>query len=384
MKKKLIPVLAAACLLGGLVGCNNTTTSSTSGGASSSASTSYDFKKAISDGELGYVILVGEDGNPEAIDRTAGCVAALNAIATEGGFKAVELERHTCVDSNGNKWNDAVAQTTVETWVTKYAGKLDFIVSNNDGMAIKAAAATGLQKGTPIVGFDALGEACNMIKAGTLAGSVSQNGDDQALATVTVLKNLIEGNATAIDSTYGGKSELNLTSYTSHIVQTKLSAVTKANADSLKPGAYVDVTKDTALAGKKLLFAYYAANDNFISETFRKALPHYAKALGFEYDEVMGDGNSDTGLQELVSTKITGGSYDGYAFNIITHSNWEAYKTLAGSKPIVFFNRQPKKADNSGVADLTNESKIYFVGSGSTGQGTAQGQIIKDWYAAVK
>ena len=223
-----------------------------------------------------------------------------------------------------------------------------------------------------------------MIKAGTLAGSVSQNGDDQALAAVTVLTNLIKGSDTVIDATsFAGHAELDLSGLDNHIVQTKLSAVTASNADSLKPGSYVNVAEDSAVKGKKLLVATYSANDNFIKETYRQALPHYAQALGYTVDVVEGDGSNDVDLQERIKTKIASGAYDAYAFNVITHANWEDYKTLAGDKPVVFFNRQPKKSDNSDVADLSNVANTYFVGTGSTGQGTTQGQIIKDWYHAL-
>lgn len=373
--KKLIPLLSLTLLAGAVASC---------GGKSNSKATEWTWENAIADKELGYAILVGEDGNPEAEDRTKGCVEAMNEIAksSNGAFTAKELTRITCTDASGS-WNDTVAKNNVETWTKKYKGKLDFIISNNDGMAIAASQATGLLKKTPIIGFDALSAACDMIKNGDLAGSVSQNGDDQALATVRTLASLVKGSTTVIDDSYGGKAKLNLTQLDKHVIQTEFAAVTKENADSLKPGAYVNLAADDAIKGKKLLVATYSANDNFIKETYAAALPHYAKALGFTVDVVNGDGTDDTKLQEQISSKMRSSEYDAFAFNIITHANWEMYKTLAGDKPVVFFNRQPKTSDNKGVADLSNEAKIYFVGSGSSGQGAAQGQIIKDWYKAL-
>lgn len=368
MKRKLIPLIALGSVFA-LTACN------TGGGT-------FDLTKALEDKELGYVILVGEDGNPEAEDRTKGCIEALDAVAKEYGFTAKMLEKKTCIDTNGNSWNDQAAKETVENWVVRYGDKLDFIVSNNDGMAIAASSAAGLKKGTPIVGFDALSAACDMIKAGTLAGSVSQNGDDQALATVKVLTSLVKGSETVIDDTYGGKAKLNLEQLNEHIVQTEFAAVTAQNADSLKPGSYVEVKEDAAVKGKKLLVAYYSANDNFIKETYQAALPHYAEALGYEVTTIAGDGTNDADLVDKIRTEVEKQDYDAFAFNVITHANWKNYSDLAEGKPVVFFNRQPKKSDDSGVADLSGEKNIYFVGSGSTGQGIAQGQIIKDWFKA--
>lgn len=378
MKKKLIPMFALTLFSVLTASCSGSNYKNTNENGE------FDLSVALEDGELGYCILVGEDGNPEAKDRTQGCIAAMNEIATQGGFTAKELERKTCIDTNGNTWNDQAAKETVENWSKRFGARLDFIISNNDGMAIAAANSQGLTKKLPIVGFDALSAACDMVKAGTLAGSVSQNGDDQALATVTVLKNLLKGEKTVIDDTYGGRATLNLTDLNKHIVQTSLSAVTASNADSLKPGSYVNISEDSAVKGKKLLVAYYSQNDNFISETFMKALPHYAKAMGFEVTEVSVSSSDDAELLNQVKTKASETTYDAFAFNIITHANYEKYLEVSGNKPTVFFNRQPKTSDDKGVADLSNKENVYFVGSGSTGQGTAQGQVIKDWYEANK
>ena len=380
MKKRLIPLFASVALLAaGASSCGNSGPQY----EGSNTGSEWTWANAIKDGYFGYIICVGEDGNPEAEDRTAGCVAAIEEICKTAGIEAHELERHTCVAADGSTWSDQAAKEFVERAVTQYSGKIDFIVSNNDGMAIAAAGATGLLKGTPIIGFDALGSACDMIKAGTLAGSVSQNGDDQALATATVLGNLLLGNDPVIGDNYGGKAKLNLAQLDEHIVQTEFAAVTKQNADSLKPGVYVDVDKMAGLAGKKILIATYSNNDNFINETYTKALPHYAEALGFTYKLIQGDGVTDTDLQERVKTTAAEFKPDCYALNIITHANYEQYLAITGDAPVVFFNRQPKKSDDSGVADLSSLDNVYFVGSGSSGQGTAQGQIIKDWYNAL-
>lgn len=376
MKKRLIP-FAVIALAAGMF--------ATSCGGSST-STTWTWKDAIADGKLGYVVLYGEDGNPESADRTQGCEDAMAEIATTGGFKATKIAQKTCIDSNGNAWSDQAAKETVEQWVTQYGSKLDFIVSNNDGMAIAAAGVSTLKKGTPIIGFDALSSACDMIKAGTLAGSVSQSGDDQALLAVNILSNLLKGTTdySKVTTGYNGHAEINDTEASKHIIQAKLQAVTKSNADSLKPGQYVTVSEDSEVKGKKMLVATYSNNDNFIKETYRSALPYYAQAMGYEVTVVEGDGSDDAALQNLIKAEVNKTTYDAFAFNIITHANYQAYLNIAGDKPVVFFNRQPKTSDNESVADISGLEKVYYVGSSSTGQGTAQGQIIKDWYSALE
>ena len=153
MKKHLIPLFALASM-SLLASCGNT-------------STEYDLAIHVADGEIGYVVLVGEDGNPEAEDRTKGCIAAMDAVAAKYGLKAKMLEKTTSKDGSGASWSDTQAKVLMETWVTKHGDKIDFVVSNNDGMAIAASSVQTLQKKTPIVGFDALKTACNMIVEGT-------------------------------------------------------------------------------------------------------------------------------------------------------------------------------------------------------------------------
>ena len=170
-----------------------------------------------------------------------------------------------------------------------------------------------------------------------------------------------------------------------HLVSTKLTAVTASNAAEMKPGNYVTgLDAISGLSDKNLLVVEYNATDNFIQETFHRALPHYAEALGFgTVDTIQGDGNNDTGLQDLLRNQLTTKTYSAVALNVITHTNYQQYLNIIRASdtdlPVVFFNRQPM-ADNDNTADISGIANTYFVGSSSSGQGTAQGQIIKDWY----
>ena len=378
MKKHLIRLFALASM-SLLASCGNT-------------STEYDLATHVADGEIGYVVLVGEDGNPEAEDRTKGCIAAMDAVAAKYGLKAKMLEKTTSKDGSGASWSDTQAKVLMETWVTKHGDKIDFVVSNNDGMAIAASSVQTLQKKTPIVGFDALKTACNMIVEGTLAGSVSQNGTDQAYATALVLGNLIAGK-TDITEGYNGNAELNKDGVANHIVQTKLAAVTAANANQYAPGSYVTPTATGLLSGKKVLYCLYDAKDNFIGETYAKDLPHYVTALGGSYKELKGE-NDNSKMLESVKNANQSDSFDAYAFNIPEHSTWQEYLKIAGfefdgtgactkkGKPTVFFNRQPKTGSDVANLAAANLDNVYFVGTGSTGQGEVQGKVITDWFDA--
>lgn len=381
MKKRLIPVLAlAAASL--LASCNG-----------KPMATEYDLATHLADKEFGYVVLIGEDGNPEAQDRTKGCDDAIAKMCQEYGLTAKRLDATVSMDPSGGTWSADQAKVLMETWLTKYGDRIDFVVSNNDGMAIAATGARGLQKGTPIVGFDALKQACEMIVAGTLAGSVSQNGTDQAYATTLTLAALLGGStdvkASLIDS-YNGNATLDLEQADKHIIQTKLSAVTAENAEQLKPNVY-QTPKAKVLEGKKIMYCVYNANDNFISETYAADLPHYITALGgTPSTKISGDGNN-TALMEAIQNADTS-TYDAFAFNIIEHSTYRKYLELVGytfdssgkctqeGKPVVFYNRQPKEGND--VADLSGLKNVYFVGTGSTGQGAVQGQVITDWAKA--
>lgn len=374
MKKHLIPLFALASV--GLL-------------ASCGGSSEFDLAAHIADGELGYVILVGEDGNPEAIDRTEGCIKAMDAVAAKYGLKAKMLEKTTSKDGNGASWSDTQAKILMESWVGKHGSKIDFVISNNDGMAVAASSVQTLEAKTPIVGFDALKTACNMIKEGTLAGSVSQNGTDQAYSTAIVLGNLLAGTED-VTTGYNGNAELDKGQVASHIVQTKLAAVTAANADKYKPGSYVTPTVST-LTGKKILYCLYDAKDNFVNETYANDLPHYIKALGGSSKELKGE-NDNPKMLEAVRSANGSDNFDAYAFNIPEHSTWQEYLKIAGyefdgsgkctkeGKPVVFFNRQPKTGTD--VADLRGFHNVYFVGTGSTGQGEVQGKVITDWFDA--
>ena len=99
-------------------------------------------------------------------------------------------------------------------------------------------------------------------------------------------------------------------------------------------------------------------------------------------------------MLESVKNANQSDSFDAYAFNIPEHSTWQEYLKIAGfefdgtgactkkGKPTVFFNRQPKTGSDVANLAAANLDNVYFVGTGSTGQGEVQGKVITDWFDA--
>lgn len=114
---------------------------------------------------------------------------------TVGGkkFKVVELEGKAMTGTDGSTWNANAATEAMGNWATKFADKIDMVVSNNDGMAMGCLQASNYPAGVPIFGYDANADAVDAIGKGQLTGTVSQNVDAQATATLQILRNLMDG-----------------------------------------------------------------------------------------------------------------------------------------------------------------------------------------------
>jgi len=141
------------------------------------------------DGVMQYVLLKGEPGHPDAEARTEWAVKTVEA----GGIKVEELENQTAM------WDTAKAKDLMDTWLSKYADGIEFVIANNDGMALGVVASlqangyfTG-DKFMPVVGVDAIPDALAKIKEGTMVGTVLNDAANQGLATFQLAKNVAEG-----------------------------------------------------------------------------------------------------------------------------------------------------------------------------------------------
>ena len=160
------------------------------------------------DGTIGYVLCIGDVGHNDSKARTQGIREALGTWngSTDPGkavagkvtiagktYKVVELEGKAMTGTDGSTWNANAATDAMSGWATKYGKQIDLVVSNNDGMAMGCLQASNYPAGVPVFGYDANADAIEAIGAGKLSGTVSQNVDAQATATLQVLRNLVDG-----------------------------------------------------------------------------------------------------------------------------------------------------------------------------------------------
>ena len=141
------------------------------------------------DGKMQYVMLKGEPGHPDAEARTKYSIDTV----VEKGIEVQELEIQTAM------WDTVKAKELVDAWLSKHGEEIEFVVCNNDGMALGAISSlqaagyfTG-DKFMPVVGVDAIPDALDQIEKGTLVGTVLNDAKNQGLATVQLSLNVAQG-----------------------------------------------------------------------------------------------------------------------------------------------------------------------------------------------
>jgi len=141
------------------------------------------------DGIMQYVLLKGEPGHPDAEARTTWAVQT----CVDAGIEVEELEIQTAM------WDTAKAKDLMDTWLAKYDDGIEYVITNNDGMALGVVASlqsagyfTG-DKFMPVVGVDAIPDALSKIKEGTMVGTVLNDAGNQGRATFELAKNVAEG-----------------------------------------------------------------------------------------------------------------------------------------------------------------------------------------------
>ncbi len=141
------------------------------------------------DGVLQYVLLKGEPGHPDAEARTEYSIKVL----TDAGIKVEELELQT------GMWDSVKAKELMDTWLSKHGDAIEYVIANNDGMALGALnSLTGAgyfegDKFMPIVGVDAIPDVLTQIEEGKIVGTVLNDAANQGRATVELSHNVAAG-----------------------------------------------------------------------------------------------------------------------------------------------------------------------------------------------
>lgn len=144
------------------------------------------------DGKVSYIMIMGDPENTDAQYRTEFSIKYL----TDNGVTVENLFQQT-----GN-WDQAQGQELVGNALATHGNNIEVVFCNNDGMALgayEAIKAAGRTVGTDIylVGVDALPECCEMVKAGTMTGTVLNDDKGQATACCETVLTLLAGQAPA-------------------------------------------------------------------------------------------------------------------------------------------------------------------------------------------
>lgn len=142
------------------------------------------------DGKIQYVLLKGEPGHPDAEARTKYVVDEIK----KKGIDVEELAIDTAM------WDTAKATDKMDAWISKFGDKIEFVIANNDAMALGAYASLekagyfkDANKFMPIVGVDAIPEALTKINEGKMVGSVLNDAKNQGQATLDLAINAANG-----------------------------------------------------------------------------------------------------------------------------------------------------------------------------------------------
>jgi methyl-galactoside transport system substrate-binding protein len=141
------------------------------------------------DGIIQYVLLKGEPGHPDAEIRST----VPFDVIKKAGIEVEQLELQT------GMWDSAKGKDLMETWLAKHGDKIEFVLCNNDAMALgaiealKAAGYFSNGKYMPVVGVDGLPEAIELIKKGQMLGTVLNDPKALGVNTFVMTRNVALG-----------------------------------------------------------------------------------------------------------------------------------------------------------------------------------------------
>lgn len=141
------------------------------------------------DGVMDYVMLKGEPGHQDAELRTTYSIKAV----TSAGIKVNKLAEDT------GMWDRVKGQEKMAAFLAAHSDKIEIVFANNDDMALgaiealKAAGYFKADKFMPVIGVDATAPALDALEAGTLLGTVLNDGENQGKATFELAFALANG-----------------------------------------------------------------------------------------------------------------------------------------------------------------------------------------------
>lgn len=130
------------------------------------------------DGVIQYVMLQGQVGHQDAILRSKTSVAT----ARDKGIELEELAKDTA------NWQRAEAKDKMKNWLGIFPDEIEFIISNNDAMAIGAIDAMKELEIPiiPIVGVDAIDLAVDALENKEMVGTVLNDGEQQGQGIIQI------------------------------------------------------------------------------------------------------------------------------------------------------------------------------------------------------
>ncbi|MBP5158886.1 MAG: galactose ABC transporter substrate-binding protein [Lachnospiraceae bacterium] len=140
------------------------------------------------DGKISYIMIEGDPENVDAQYRTEFSIKAL----TDAGYQV------ECLDDQVGNWDQTKGQELCANALSQYGDAIEVVFCNNDAMALGAATAiqtAGRTVGTDIylLGVDALDECQEMVKNGTMTGTVLNDHIGQSHKAVDVAVSLLKG-----------------------------------------------------------------------------------------------------------------------------------------------------------------------------------------------
>lgn len=148
------------------------------------------------DGTVQYVLIKGEPGHQDDELRTQNALKPLQ----EAGFRVEKLQEDT------GMWRRQLGQEKMAGFLLAWGDQIECVIANNDEMAlgaINALKAAGYFSGgrfMPVVGVDAISQAIEALRQGSLLGTVFNDGEQQAMAAVDLAILLAKGEEITADT----------------------------------------------------------------------------------------------------------------------------------------------------------------------------------------